>query len=411
MNSRASSPIVSLLLASLLALSLTAGNAHAQETLRPEISKPLVAAQDLIKAKKYREALAKIRDADAVAGKTPHETLTIERMRLAAANEAGDADSAAKAVNALLASGKLSASEKHNFIQAVAVAYYRNKNYAQAIDWAQRYFKEGGRDGQMRTLQVQSYYLNGDYANAARQLSADIAAEEKAGGRPGVDSLQMLASCYLQLNDMTGYVTALEKLVTWHPKPEYWADLLHRLQRKSGFADRLALDLARLKFVSDNLGGTGDYMEMAQLALQAGYPAEARKIVDAGYAKNLLGTGPAAEVNRHKRLRDLVNKQLAEDQKNLAQGERQANAAKDGTGLVNIGYNLVLNGQFDKGLGMMEQGLAKGGLKRPEDAKLHLGHAYLLAGQKDKAVQTLQTVQGTDGTADLARLWILQAQR
>lgn len=405
--------LASLLLSALLALPLTtmSTSAHADETLRPQISKPLVAAQDLLKAKKYRDALTKIREADAVGNKTAYESQTIERMRLAAANALGDAENAAKAVNALLAGGKLSVSEKHNFIQAVAVAYYRNKNYSQAISWSQRYFKEGGRDAQMRTLLVQSYYLQGDYANAAKQLTADIAALEKAGGKPGVDSLQMLASCYLQLNDTNGYVTALEKLVTWHPTPEYWADLLHRLQRKSGFADRLALDLYRLRLASGNVGGAGDYMEMAQLALQAGYPAEARKVVDEGYAKKLLGTGPAAEIDRHKRLRDLVNRQLAEDQKNLAQGEGQAKAAKNGTALVNIGYNYVLNGQSDKGIALMEEGIAKGGLKRAEDAMLHLGHAYLLAGQKDKAIQTLKAVEGADGTADLARLWILQAQQ
>ena len=106
-----------------------------------------------------------------------------------------------------------------------------------------------------------------------------------------------------------------------------------------------------------------------------------------------------------------MTKQLADDQKNLSQGEAQANAAKDGAGLVNIGYNFVLNGQNDKGLAMMEKGIAKGGLKRPEDAKLHLGAAYLLAGQKAKAQQIFKTVQGADGTADLARLWVLQAQR
>jgi hypothetical protein len=59
----------------------------------------------------------------------------------------------------------------------------------------------------------------------------------------------------------------------------------------------------------------------------------------------------------------------------------------------------------------MEQGIAKGGLKRLEDAKLHLGIACLLAGQKAKGMQVLKTVQGSDGTADLARLWLLQAQR
>jgi hypothetical protein len=150
---------------------------------------------------------------------------------------------------------------------------------------------------------------------------------------------------------------------------------------------------------------------MAQLALQAGYPVEARKIVDEGYAQNLLGQGTAAEVDRHKRLRDLVIRQLAEDQKNLGRDETQANSAKDGVALVNVGYNLVLNGQHDKGLALMEKGLVKGGLKRPEDAKLHLAHAYLLAGQKAKAAQSFKAVQGSDGSADLARLWLLQMQR
>jgi Flp pilus assembly protein TadD len=53
----------------------------------------------------------------------------------------------------------------------------------------------------------------------------------------------------------------------------------------------------------------------------------------------------------------------------------------------------------------MEAGIAKGGLKRPEDDKLHLGIAYLQAGNRSKAVQVLKTVQGSDGTAELARLW------
>jgi hypothetical protein len=42
---------------------------------------------------------------------------------------------------------------------------------------------------------------------------------------------------------------------------------------------------------------------------------------------------------------------------------------------------------------------------------LHLGIAYLRAGQKERAVQAFKSVQGTDGTADLARLWTLYARR
>jgi tetratricopeptide (TPR) repeat protein len=143
--------------------------------------------------------------------------------------------------------------------------------------------------------------------------------------------------------------------------------------------------------------------------LQAGFPAEAKKIIDQGFASSALGTGTDAE--RQKRLRDLATKQASDDRKTLAQNETEAGNAKDGTALINVGYAYVTYGDFDKGLKLMEQGLQKGSVRRPDDATLHLGEAYLLAGQKAKAVQTFKTVQGNDGTADLARLWILHAGR
>ena len=348
------------------ALLLATASVHAEEALRPEIGKPLQSAQELLKTQKYKEALARVKEAEAIGGRSAYENFILERMRFAAANGAGDTETAAKALDALIASGKLAAADQQKFVQAIAVAYYRAKDYPKAITWTARYFKEGGNDGQMRTLLIQSYYLNNDFTNAAKELSAEFQAEEKSGGKPSEERLQMLANCYIKQNDMGGYVGVLEKLVVHYPKKEYWADLVHRIQRKPGFADRLALDVYRLKFASDNIGGAGDYMEMAQLALQQGYPAEARTVVEQGYTAGILGRG--AEADRHKRLRDLVTKQLADDQKNLSQGEAQANAAKDGAGLVNIGYNFVLNGQNDKGLAMMEKGIAKGGLKRPEDA-------------------------------------------
>jgi TolA-binding protein len=45
-------------------------------------------------------------------------------------------------------------------------------------------------------------------------------------------------------------------------------------------------------------------------------------------------------------------------------------------------------------------------LRHPPDANLHLGIALRRAGQKQKAAQTFKSVGGTDGTADLARLWM-----
>ena len=75
--------------------------------MRPDVGKPLQAAQELIKAGKYKEALAKVREADAVGGKNANESYLVERMRIAAASGAGDIDTAAKSFEALAASGKV----------------------------------------------------------------------------------------------------------------------------------------------------------------------------------------------------------------------------------------------------------------------------------------------------------------
>jgi hypothetical protein len=149
-------------------------------------------------------------------------------------------------------------------------------------------------------------------------------------------------------------------------------------------------------------------MEAAQLAVQAGVPAEGKAIMDKGYAANVLGQGKEGE--RHGRLRDLINRNLDESKKNRAQDEKEALAAKDGNDLVKIGLNYVYEGNAPKGLQLIEQGIRKGGLKRPEDAKLRLGEAQIQSGQKAKGAQTLREVKGTDGTADIARLWILNAR-
>ena len=153
----------------------------------------------------------------------------------------------------------------------------------------------------------------------------------------------------------------------------------------------------RLKLASGTLSKTEDFMEMAQLALQAGYPAEAMTIVEQGYAAGALGTG--AEAERHKRLRDLAREAGSREQRrDRRPAPPRRPRAKDGNALVQVGYVYVTMGEADKGIALIEQGIAKGGLKRPEDAKLRLGMAQLQSAKaKAHAMQTLRSVQGTDG--------------
>ena len=89
----------------------------------------------------------------------------------------------------------------------------------------------------------------------------------------------------------------------------------------------------------------------------------------------------------------------------LAESEAAALKAKDGNAAFGLGLAVSGSGAHERGLALMTQGLAKGGLRRPDDAMLHLGLVQWRAGKIDDAKRSFAAVKGSDGAADLARLW------
>lgn len=376
------------------------------KTVRPEIGKPIQAAIDLLKQRKGKDALAKVREADAVSDKTAHENFLIEQVRGQAAAAAGEGAVAARAFELAAASPAVLEKEKLQFLAAAAGQYYLVKNYAKSAEMSAQYLKEGGADKAMRKLYVQTLYLANNFAQAAKELQIELQAAEKEGRIPAEQDLQMLADINNRQKDSVALFATMGKLVSHYPKKEYWASLVYSLSSKPGLSPQLALDILRVRLETGTMRGMEDYIDATQLALQAGFPAEAKKFIDAGYDAHLLGNGADAE--RHKRLRDTAARELVNDTKTLGQDDARLAAAATADPLMNTGLNYVFRGQAEKGLPMMEQALKKGGFKRLEDAKLHLGLAQALAGHKAKAVETLRTVTGKEGAAELARLWILR---
>jgi hypothetical protein len=380
------------------------GSATAQG-LRPEVGKPLQQASELLKAGKPKDALAKVREAEAVPNRTAAEQLTIDRMKAAAAQRAGDTATAIQALEAVY--GKVGGSEQGQIAEQLASAYAQQRNNAKAAEWVNKAVAAGNTGPGIKQMQSYLQSVSGDYSAIAKDAAAAVSAAEQAGRRPDEGDLLRLADAQQRLNNNTGYINTLEKLLTLYPKKDYWAAYLARLPRKAGFGDRFALDVKRLRLATGSLTKTDDFMEMAQLALQAGLPAEGRKIVERGFEAGVLGTGP--EAGRHQRLRDLAVKQEAESRAAIAAQGMEAANEKTGDALVRVGYAMVTLGDIDKGITLIEQGIAKGGLKHPDDARLRLGMAQLQASGKARssANQTLRSVKGTDGAADIARLWIV----
>lgn len=382
--------------------------AQGKEGVRPELGKTLLAIQDLLKAGQHKEALSRIADADTLAGKTPYEVFILDRLRGAAAAGSGETDVAVRSFEAVLASGRLPAAEQLTILEALVGTYYRAKNHPQTIATAERYFRLGGGNPQIRRAVIQARYARGDFATAARELAADLDADEQAGRKPDEGRLQLLGSCYLQLKNPAGYTNALERLVAYFPKPEHWLELVIRLQKQSGFSERLTLDVLRLQRVTNSLLDADDYAYLGQLSLQAGLPAEARAVLEEGFAKGVLGQG--SEGPKHQQLRELSNRQAAADAKLQAENDSKGLQRNDPNTLFADGRAMVTAGQTERGLALMEQALVKGGLKQPAESWLHLGESYLAAGKKDQARAAFAKADGPGGLRDLARLWAILAR-
>ena len=379
------------------------------DTVRPELFKLLDPAQikPLMEAKNYTEIQNRITQAEAIANRTPYEDYVLNRMKISLGSATSNNAMMLPALEGVINSGRLKGNEQADFIQAVANTHYNAKDYAKAIEWFKRYQKESSTPEKVTPALIRSYYLSGDYATAKTEMLPLIEAMEKAGKTPSEEDLRLLASAANKAKDDAGYLAGLEKLVAYYPNDDFWTDLLNRgVARQKGFdAQTNMINVYRLEFAAVKQMAPEEYVDLAELSLRDGFPTEAKKVMDAGFANGVLGKG--ANAKTHTALRDKAAKGAADDAKNIAAGEASAAKAKTGAGLVNLGWAYATMDQGDKGVGFIQQGIAKGGLKNPEEAKLRLGMAQVRAGKSADAIKTFESVKGGGGAGDLAKYWIV----
>lgn len=373
--------------------------AQAQDAIRAELARPLAAARDAVAGKQWDQALQQLAAAESVGATAPGERYLLERLRAAAAAGKGDEALAARALAAALASGATPAAEQQPLREALAGAHYRNRDWSAAAAAARAVLAADPGNARAGTLLVQSLYQGKEFAAAAQALEAQAA----RGTELGVQQLELLASSYEQAKDKAGTLRALERLLAKAPKPAYWADLLTLVESQPGWPQELEIDLQRLGLETGAFTEASDFVELAQAALKAGYPAEAVRALQKGFAAKALGTG--ADAGKHQQLMDQASKLARED---AAQPDAAPPTANP-LALFRTGYGLALQGRLEPGEAWMRQALADPALRAPDLARLRLGQALLLAGQAPRALQAFRAVPDQGPTGQLARLWALHA--
>jgi tetratricopeptide (TPR) repeat protein len=374
-----------------------------------KLAKPLKEANEQLKAKKFAEGIAKLREAEGIAGKTPYDQHLINDMLGYAYARTQNYPEAAKAWEAELEDGFTPQADVPQLIRKLSEVYYQIKNYDKAIEYGNRAIKGGFADEQMRTLVGQAYYLKGDWKDTLKFEEGVADAQIKAGAIPKSETLQLILSACVKLNDSPCETRALEKVVTYYPKPEYWYQLLFTMRQQTSGNDANTLQTYRLMSEVDVLKSGEDFTEMAQLALEAGSPGEAQRILERGFAKGVFTDQRVKE--RNQRLLESAKKAAATDQASLPRIEKEADAAATGAKNVGVGLAYLGYGQYDKAADDISKGLSKGGLRNEAEARLLLGIAQLKAGHKDDAVKSFHAVKGDPSLERLANLWTLHAKQ
>jgi tetratricopeptide (TPR) repeat protein len=383
--------------------------AEGKQTNSAKLAKPLKEAHDDLNAKKYADAIAKLREAEGMAGKTPYDQHLINDMLGFAYARTQNYAEAAKAWEAELDDGITPQSEVPTRVRQLAEANYQIKNYDKAIEFGNRAIKGGFADEELRTLVGQAYYLKGDWKGTLHFEENLVDDKIKNGQTPKNESLQLVLSACVKLSDSACETRSLEKIVAYYPKPEYWSQLLYTMRQQTSGNEANLLQTYRLMSEVDVLKSPDDYSEMAQLALEQGSPGEAQRILEKGIAKGVF-TEPRAKA-KNQRLLESAKKAAATDQASLQRIEKEADAAPTGAKNVGLGLAYLGYGQYDKAAETLSKGIAKGGLRNESEARLLLGIAQLKAGHKEDATKSFHAVKGDPSLERLANLWSLHAKQ
>lgn len=372
-----------------------------------EVATALQAAQKAMGAKDWNTAVAEIKKAQSVEKKTPFEAYQADEFLGYVYIQQKKFGDAAQVFERSLRSGFLPAEQVNDRTKTVAQLYFQVKQYAKSEEWSKKWLQSSPNAEDMNVLLAQSEYLQGKYKEAAATMSGVVSRAERANRKPDENWLQIVMSSHFKLNDQAGIAESLKGMVRHYPKDEYWANLLD-IYRRQAQGDSMLLGYYRLMNEVGVVKDPGDYVEMAQLSMDAGMPGEAEQIVNYANDKGLLKGRDANEQGRFDRLVSGVKKLAAEDRASLPQLAQEAEKASRGQVKVALGQAYLSYGRYDDAIKAMQEGIAKGGLLDADDTQISLGIAYLKKGDKEQARKAFQGVKADSRWASLAQLWELR---
>lgn len=282
----------------------------------------------------------------------------------------------------------------------IAQLYFVQEKWQQGINALLKWFDmTEAPNANAYVLLAQGYYQLKDYDKSLLNVEKAIADYEGKGKVPKEQWYNLARFLYFEKNNVPKTVEVLEILLKYYPKKQYWVQLSHLYGEQQNEKDQLAA--METAYVQDMLDKGTEQVTMAYLYLNAEVPYKAAKVMDKGLKdKSIEGKSKNWEIAGNSW------RQAQEIDKAIPAMEEAAAKSDKGELYARLG-NIYLDGdQFDKAISAINKGLNKGGVNRPDTARLVLGMAYFNTKQYDKARKAFEAAGKDERSEEYAAQWI-----
>jgi len=371
--------------------------------LRNKVYERLAEAQALAEAKDYAGAAEILNDMISVDGKkalNSYELANVYNLHafLSYANE--DYAGSLRYYEQVIAQPDIPLAMEINTRFTIAQLYFVQEKWQQGIDAMLVWFDLNEQpNADAYVLLAQGYYQVKKYDLALKNVETAISMHETAGKLPKEQWYNLARFLYFDKDDFDSALDVLNTLLIYYPKKQYWVQASHLYGEKKD--DKRQLALMEAAYEQGLLDRSSEMVSMAYLYLNAEVPYFAGSVMERGFEDELVD-----DKSKNYELAGSAWAQAREVAKSIPMMEKAAAKSDEGELYVRLG-NVYLDGdQFSKAADAVQKGLDKGGVKRPDQARLVLGMSYFNMGEYTKARRAFRDAGKDERSAKYSQQWL-----
>ena len=373
--------------------------------LRNNIYEKLAEAQAFAEAKQYVEAEAVLNDMlDATSKKNKLNRYelanvynTYAYLRYAVEDYDGALDYYQKVIDQR---PEIPLALEINTLYTVAQLHFLQENWRKGIDTLNTWMSVTDTPStNAYVLLANGYFQLKDYDKSLSNIQIAIDREESAGKVPKEQWYNLARFIHFDRDNFREALNVLELLIMYYPKKQYWVQASHLYGEEKDEARQLAL--LEATYEQNLLDRSQDIVLISQLYLQAEVPYPAARAMEKGLADDIV-----EKESKNYELAGVAWRQAQEVTKSLPMLEAAASKSEKGELYARLG-NVYLDVDKNKeAVEALKRGLDRGGVKRPDQARLALGMAYFNLGDFNAARRAFREARKDKRARSYADQWL-----